>query len=194
MQALDTLGRDHQMLGELAEALGAYVSALEAGQPLRDGDLKELVESLRAVTEYRHFEKEEALLVPTLVRHGFDYNHVLLDGRRREFETQRYLLDVLHQSAERELNWTLDERERIARAARGLVEGLRQLASQEEAELFPEIVARLTPAVLGQLTEQLCQFDEQTAARWPGIDIASLHRSVLARYASTLPPSPEIAL
>jgi hypothetical protein len=40
MQALDSLGRDHQMLRELAEALGAYVSALEAGQPRRDGDLK----------------------------------------------------------------------------------------------------------------------------------------------------------
>jgi hypothetical protein len=110
--------------------------------------------------------------LPTLVRHGFDDNHVMLDGRRRGYETRRDLIDVLHPSAERELNWTLNERERIARAARGLVEALRELASHE-AVLFPEIVARLEPTVLGQLTEQLCQFDEQTASRWPGIDIAA---------------------
>jgi hemerythrin-like domain-containing protein len=193
MQALDSLERERQMLLDLAEALDAYVDALEAGQPLRDGDLEDLMRNFRAVAEYRHFEKEEALLVPTLVRHGFDYNHALLDGRRRAYETLRYLIDVLHHSAERELNWTLDEEHRIARAGRSLVEVLRQLAFQEEAELLPEIVARLSPPMLGQLTEQLCQFDERTASRWPDIDIPSLHRSVLARYASTLPSAPEIA-
>jgi hypothetical protein len=50
--------------------------------------------------------------------------------------------------------------------------------------------------VLGQLTAQLCQFDahndQQNASREPGLDVSALSQSVLARYASTLPPSPEL--
>jgi hypothetical protein len=58
--------------------------------------------------------------------------------------------------------------------------------------LFPEVVKRLTPEVLGQLTEQLWKFDEASAARGGMPDVPALRRSVLSRYAATLPPSREL--
>lgn len=193
MRALDSLEQDHRLLWRLTEALEAYAAALEAGLDLRAGDLRDIVQSFRTVADYRNFEKVEEVLIPVLVRHGFDYNLEILDDGRRVHEKVRYLLEVLHQSAERDLNWNLDERARIVRAARSLVEEQRRLAAQREAELFPEIESRIPPPALGQLTEQLCQFDEQSDSRWPEVDVAALSQSVLARYASTLPSARELA-
>jgi hemerythrin-like domain-containing protein len=192
MRALESLERDHRLLQDLTEALEVYVAALEAGSPLHEGDLRALVQGFRTVADYRYFEKVEEVLIPVLVRNGFDYDPDTLDDGRREHDRVRYLIEVLHQSAERELNWNLDERQRIARAARHLVEQ-RHLAAQQEMELFPEIVTRLQPPALGQLTEQLSQFDVLHAARGPELDVSALSRSVLARYAATLPPSRELA-
>jgi hemerythrin-like domain-containing protein len=190
MRALESLERDHRLLQGLTEALEAYVAALEAGHPLRSGDLSDLVQAFRTVADYRHFEKVEEVLVPWLVRNGFDLDLDRLDDGREDRERVRYLIEVLHQSAERELNWNLDECQRIARGARHLVEQQRHISARQAVELFPEILTRLEPAVLGQLTEQLCQFDEANAARWPELDIAALSESVLARYAS--PPAPAL--
>ena len=164
---------------------------------LGDWTVRQLVahgaRAFRTVADYRNFEKVEEVLIPVLVRHGFDYNLEILDDGRRVHAKVRYLIEVLHQSAERELNWSLDERLRIVRAARSLVEEQRRLATQREAELFPEIESRIPPPALGQLTEQLCQFDEVSDSRWPEVDVAALSQAVLARYASTLPSARELA-
>jgi len=190
--ALASLERDHRLLWGLTDALHAYVDALDGGRALRRGDLKAIASGLRVVADYRHFEKEEEVMVPVLVRHGFDYHLQIFDDGRREHDSLRYLIEVLHQSAERDLNWNLDERERISRVAHQLIERQRRLSTRQEARLFPQIVARLEPPALGQLTEQLCQFDESSAAREPTLDVAGLTRSVLGFYrahsASTLPP------
>lgn len=193
--ALASLERDHRQLRGLTDALHAYVDALDGGRPLRRGDLKAIVSGLRVVADYRHFEKEDEVLVPMLVRHGFDYHHPLLADGRREHDSLRYLIDVLQQSAERELNWKLDERERISRVAHQLIERQRRLSMRQEARLFPLVIARLQPSALGQLTEQLCQFDRSSAAREPALDVAGLARSVLGFYGApstaSLPPARE---
>jgi hemerythrin-like domain-containing protein len=189
MRALESLERDHRLLQGLTEALEVYVTALEEGQPLCAGDLSDIVLAFRTVADYRHFEKVEEVLIPLLVRSGFDGDLGRLDHDGREERGRvRYLIEVLHQSAERELNWNLDERQRIARAARHLIDELRRISARQAVELFPEIVTRLDHGVLGQLTEQLCQFDDANAARSPELDIAALHRSVLERYARSLQP------
>lgn len=186
--ALASLERDHRLLWGLTDALHAYITAMDTGRPLRRGDLSAIATGLKAVADYRHFEKEEELMLPMLVRHGFAYHLPILEHSQREHATLRYLIEVLYQSSERELNWTLDERQRISRVARQLIERQRRLSTRQEAGLFPQIMARLDPPVLGQLTEQLCQFDESSAAREPELDVRSLTRSVVAHYAASLPP------
>jgi hemerythrin-like domain-containing protein len=193
MQALESLTRDHQVLWGLTEALEAVVAALDAGQRLERGDLRDLAHGFRTIADYRHFEKEDEVLVPLLVRHGFDYNLQILGDARREHDALRYLIRVLEQAAERELSWTLYERQRIAGTARSLVERQRSLATLQEIELFPEVVTRLEPAVLGQLTEELWEFDEASTTRGFGLDVAALRSSLLARYRTPLPPSRELS-
>jgi hemerythrin-like domain-containing protein len=190
MRALESLERDHRLLHGLTEALEVYVAALEAGRPLRAGDLSALVNAFRTVADYHHFEKVEEVLIPMLVRSGFDFDLGRFDDGRREHERVRYLIEVLHQSAERELNWNLDERQRIARAARHLVDEQRRILARQASELFPEIVTRLEAPALGQLTRRLCQFDEANAARSPELDSAALSEAVLAQYAMPLVARP----
>ncbi|HTV22483.1 MAG TPA: hemerythrin domain-containing protein [Polyangiaceae bacterium] len=193
MRALESLERDHWLLQGLTEALEVYVSALETGQPLRAGDLRDLVHAFRTVADYRHFEKVEEVLIPMLMRNGFAFDQSRFDDGRREHQSVRYLIEVLHQSAERELNWNLDERQRIARAARHLVDEQRRITAKQAVELFPEIVTRLEAPALGQLTEQLCQFDETSAARSPGPDVSALSHSVVERYTPVPPPPTALA-
>jgi hemerythrin-like domain-containing protein len=172
----------------LTDALEVYVAALDAGQPLAIGDLSDLVNAFRTAADYRHFEKVEEVLIPLLVRSGFDFDLDRVDDGRHAHERIRYLIEVLHQSAERELCWNLDERQRIARAARHLIEEQRRITARQAVELFPEIVTRLEAPALGQLTQQLCHFDEASAARGPELDISAVSESVFARYATPLPP------
>jgi hemerythrin-like domain-containing protein len=193
MLGLESLERDHRLLQGLTDALEVYVAALEAGRTLRAGDLSDLVNAFRDVADYRHFEKVEEVLIPLLVRNGFDFDLAHLDDGRLEHERVRYLIEVLHQSAERELNWNLDERQRIARAARHLIAEQRRISARQTVELFPEIVTRLKAPVLGLLKRQLCHFDEANAARSPEFDIAAVSESVHARYASPLPLLPASA-
>lgn len=194
MRVLESLERDHRLLQGLSDALEAYAAALEADQPLRAGDLSDLVHAFRNVADYRHFEKVEEVLIPWLVRHGFhvlagfDFNLGRLDDERQERERVRYLIAVLHQSAEREPNWNIDERQRIVRGARHLVEAQRRISSHQAEQLFPQIVARFEPAVLGELGQQLWHFDETSTARSPELDVGALVKRVLARYAAMLPP------
>jgi len=193
MQALESLQRDHRVLNVLSEALDAYVEALESGRELWRGDLTDIVHGFRTLADHRHFEKEDEVLVPLLVRHGFDYQLDILDDARAEHDSLRYLIRVLEQAAERELRWTLHERLRIVGTARNLVERQRRLAAAQEIELFPEVVTRLRPAVLGQLTEQLWSFDEARMARGQVLDAAALHRSMVARYRANTPSARELS-
>jgi hemerythrin-like domain-containing protein len=193
MQALESLQRDHRVLSGLSEALDAYVEALETGQQLWRGDLSDIMFGFRVMADYRHFEKEEEVLVPMLVRHGFDYNLEILDGARREHDGLRYLIRVLEEAAQREPSWNLFDRQRIASAARDLVERQWRLSAQQELELFPEVVTRLQPAVLGQLTERLWTFDEVSARRGFALNAGALGQSLLARYRPNAPSSRELS-
>jgi hemerythrin-like domain-containing protein len=189
MQALESLQRDHRVLSGLSEVLAAYVEALESGRELWRGDLSDIMFGFRVMADYRHFEKEEEVLV----RHGFDYNLEILDAARQEHDGLRYLIRVLEEAAQREPSWNLYERQRIAGAARDLVERQSRLSALQELELFPEVVTRLQPAVLGELTEQLWSFDEVSSTRGFALEAGALRRSLLARYRPNGPSSPELS-
>jgi hemerythrin-like domain-containing protein len=187
MRALDSLRRDHQLLFGLTEALDAYANAMDAEQPLVAGDFAALVQGFRTFADYRHFEKEEQILGPWLVRHGFDDNLPILVDGRDEHHKLRYLIDVLYQSAQRELDWTKDERKRISAAAHSLCERQRRLAAQQEIELFPDIITRIAGSHLEELASELWQFDVRSEAKSSALDAQELSRDVFGRYAGLGP-------
>jgi len=178
--ALQSLRYDHLVLARLADALDAYSAALRAGGPLIPGDFTLLVQAWRSFGDQRHFEKEEQLVTPLLVRSGLDFGLAVLVEERRARQQLRYLIDVLEYAAHRELQWGGFERSAICTSARTLAAIHRRSAAEQERELFPEIVT-LAPEALAMLNQQLLRFDAADDARRIG-DPAQLGRDLLARY------------
>ncbi|HEU4577717.1 MAG TPA: hemerythrin domain-containing protein [Polyangiaceae bacterium] len=178
--ALQSLGRDHQVLALLADALDAYAGALASGAPLLPGDFTLLVQAWRSFGDQRHYEKEEQIVTPLLVRSGLDYDLPVLIEERRARQQLRYLIAVLEHAAHRELQWSGFERSGINACARTLTEVHRRSSSEQERELFPEIVT-LAPDMLGALNQQLLRFDAADDARRQA-DPARDVRALLARY------------
>jgi hemerythrin-like domain-containing protein len=178
--ALQSLRCDHQVLALLADALDAYVAVLSAGGALAPGDFTSLVRAWRSFGDQRHFEKEEELVTPLLVRSGLDFGLEVLVEERRAREQLRYLIDVLEHAAHRELQWSGFERSAICASARALTAIHRRSSQEQEQELFPEIIT-LAPDALAVLNQQLLRFDAADDARREG-DPARVGRELLARY------------
>ena len=188
--ALESLRRDHQALLLLADALDAYAAALEARRPVHPGDLRALVHALRTFGDYRHFEKEEQVLVPLLVRAGFDFALGVFAEGRHAHQRLRHLIEVLEYAAQRELDWSRFEQTAIVAAARALTDAQRRISDRQERELLPEIAKRLDGPALELLNRELLRFDERDAARSSGFDVWRVGRETLERYgAASLPAS-----
>jgi hemerythrin-like domain-containing protein len=178
--ALQSLRCDHQVLARLADALDAYSAVLRADGPLDPGDFTLLVQAWRSFGDQRHFEKEEQLVTPLLVRSGLDFGLEVLVEERRARQQLRYLIDVLEHAAHRELQWSGFERSAICASARALTAIHRRSSEEQEQELFPEIVT-LAPDALAVLNQQLLRFDAADDLRREG-DAEQVGRELLARY------------
>jgi len=185
--ALQSLRRDHQVLALFADALDGYVAALVNRGPLVPGDFSLLVQAWRSFGDQRHFEKEEQIVTPLLVRSGLDFCLEVLVEERRARQQLRYLIDVLEHAAHRELQWSGFECSAICASARALTAIHRRSSEEQERELFPEIVT-LDPDVLATLNRQLLRFDAADDARREAGDMAALGRELQARYGAVTAP------
>lgn len=183
--ALQSLRRDHQVLALFADALDAYLGALVSGARMIPGDFTLLVQVWRSFGDQRHFEKEEQIVTPLLVRSGLDFDLEVLVEERRAREQLRYLISVLEHATHREPQWSGFERSAICASARALTAIHRRCSEEQERELFPEIVT-LDPDVLATLNRQLLRFDAADDQRRES-DTAALGRELLARYGVVAP-------
>jgi hemerythrin-like domain-containing protein len=189
--ALQSLRRDHQVLALFADVLDAYLGTLVSegerlsGGKLVPGDFTLLVQVWRSFGDQRHFEKEEQIVTPLLVRSGLDFDLAVLVEERRAREQLRYLISVLEHATHRELQWSGFERSAICASARALTAIHRRCTEEQERELFPEIIT-LDPDVLATLNRQLLRFDAADDARRE-LDTAALGRELAARYGAVTP-------
>jgi hemerythrin-like domain-containing protein len=187
LHALESLQRDHRLLYLLSDALEAYGAALLADRSVRRGDLGALARAFRSVTDHRQFEKEEEVLQQILVRKGFNWNLESLLHARETHHKLRHFIDVLERAAWRDPGWSRLERRSIAETALDLASEQRKLAVVQEIELFPQILTRLEPMVLAELTEELARFDRRSERHAPVVHVPALCLDVTARYGSEAP-------
>lgn len=178
MHPLESLRCDHRLIFQLTDALDAYRAVLLDGTLARPGDLGALTLALRALADYRHFEKEEQVLEHVLVRNGYNWNLRTLLNAREVHRHLRYLMDVLEHAAQRESQWSQPDRWTISETLLDFSREQSKLAMLQEIELFPEILTRLEPAALGELTARLEHFDAHSDAWAPAIDIGALCQDI----------------
>ena len=165
MHALFSLQRDHRLLLELTDALEVFASRLmDSGAIGRDA-VRSFAHAFREFADQIHYEKEEHVLLPCLVRHGFDFDAGLLERTRGDHSHERYLIDVLSHAAECEKDFTQDDRRRLSSTARTLAEVQRSLLIKQDNELFPAVTSSLDRRALEKLFADLSEFDFYSSER-----------------------------
>ena len=183
---LDSLIREHRLIGKLAQALSNF-SECFASQPTphdRD-DLAKFSRVFRDLGDCMHHEKEETVLLPLLAHLGFDWEDGPLAEVRQEHCQERYLINVLCQAAEREGDWSEHERRRVCATASALAEFQRTHLHKENTELFPVILQRMSAKEQRLLESELHIFDLRMDRHMPRAELTALAEDLIQRY---LPP------
>jgi len=165
MQALASLHQDHRILLALTDALDAFARVVAERDDVSPGEVGAFADAFRDFADNMHYEKEEQVLLPFLVRHGFDYNRELLQQVRSDHCQDRYLIDVLHHSAQRDGCFSREDRRRVASTAAALASVQRDLLMKQDIELFPEVVSLIDGAALSSLQAELSLFDLHASSR-----------------------------
>jgi hemerythrin-like domain-containing protein len=182
MKAVESLIREHQVIGRLADALEVYDVYTKQGRPPDALDLGRFATAFSDFAERVHHEKEESILLPALVHHGVHWDDGALPAVRRDHRQESYLIDVLRQAGERAGSWNHEDRRHIAASAQALVEFQRKHHALEGSELFPLLAARLDATALAQLQSSLEKFDREHEALCA--DALAHAEELIARYAS----------
>jgi hemerythrin-like domain-containing protein len=184
---LESLIREHRLIGKLAQALSNF-SECFAFQPTPDDrdDLAKFARVFRELGDCMHHEKEETVLLPLLAHLGFDWEDGPIAEVRQEHCQERYLIDVLCQAAEREGDWSEDERRRVCATASALAEFQRTHLHKENTVLFPVILQRLSANEQRLLESELHIFDLRIDRYMPRGELTALAEDLVRRYLPSL--------
>jgi hemerythrin-like domain-containing protein len=188
---LSSLNQDHRMLLALSDALDVFAGALIRSDDVSPSDVGEFAHAFREFADYLHYEKEEHVLLPFLVRHGFDWNCELLEQIRAEHSRDRYLIDVLHQAGEQQGCLSQHDRRRLAATATTLASVQRGLTMKQDIELLPEVTTALEPKALDELNAELSRFDSQRGGRT--VKLQGMIQGLTLRYCPTDADAPSAA-
>jgi hemerythrin-like domain-containing protein len=159
-----------------------YATQVEQGLAAEPAHLRQFAEVLTELGDNLHHEKEERVLLPFLVRHGFDWNAHPLPQIRQEHRHELYLLGVLRQAGERVRQWSPEERRHVSSAATALCDFQRRHHETENTQLFPAVSRRLPLAAAQQLRTELEQFDADPAHRERRSAARALALSLIEQY------------
>lgn len=182
MQALSSLILEHQFITRLIAALESYSLRVKSGQEAAPADLMAFVSTLSQFADELHHEKEERILLPFLVRHGFDWNAPPLPLVRAEHRHERDLLEVLSQAAQRLTHWSNEERRHVSAIADALCELQRKHHRTENELLFADASVRLDSEAQRQLQAELEDFDAQTSHAERRAAAVELGEALIYRY------------
>jgi len=186
LHPLSSLILEHQLIGSLADALTGFAASIETEtNALQQADLRFFGRVFREFLDGVHHEKEEAILLPYLSHHGFDWSDGPLAEIRREHRQERYLIDVLCQAATRSEAWNRDERRRIVANALALGDFQREHLCKENDQLFPAVTQRSSSSELSRLALDLFRFDAGVDRYVACAELRTLAEDLIDRYASS---------
>lgn len=184
MHALRSLHHDHRLLLELTDALEVFAGVLPRSRAVPVADLEAFAYAFREFADNLHYEKEECVLMPFLTRHGYDWNGKLLTQMRDDHNQNRYLIDVLHQAAQRKGVLSREDQRRLVSTASALADVQRKLFAMQDIELFPEVSSSIDGDALAALSADLADFDTHVGPR--ALQLKRLITGLSLRY-SPLP-------
>jgi hemerythrin-like domain-containing protein len=181
------LGREHATVEQVLCVVDELSAQAECGAAVAHEELLSVVNFFLDAGIAAHHEKEEALLMPMLVRCGFDWHDGALAAVRRDHRQEHYFLRVLLHLARQTEPWSPDERRHFASVAREFTQFLRDHMRREQSELFAPAAERLTAEDKATLLAEFVAFDAQLGT---GVDATrrTFGRSVRAAAGPTYTP------
>jgi len=164
MRALESLRDEHRVIGRVLDALEDYGKRLGEDASTSPSSLRRLAAFLSEFVGIWHHGKEEELLMPLLVRHGFAWDESPLEEIRRDHEQEDYLLRVIEHGARQDGVWSAEDRRHVVRSIQALVEFERGHIQREEATIY-RAAEELPADVLRSLEENCHKYERACFGR-----------------------------
>lgn len=164
LDPFDHLRREHAALGRAYRVLERLLDDAEAGATVPRPALAAVVDYLTLFGDLRHHDKEESLLVPVLIQHGFDWYDGPLARLRRDHRQERYLVRVLADLVNVTAPWSREDTRRLLGVGREFIAFIHAHMHLEHTEIFGPARARLPEEVQAFLLAEFERFDVQHTA------------------------------
>ena len=153
------LEREHAELETALRLLDELASRASRAEPVEKADLQAIVAYLTDYGELGHHEKEEAILAPKLIEHGFDWYEGPLPAMRREHRHEHMYINELAQLARHRSAWSAEDTRRFAADAHGLTHFVRAHMERERRDLFEQASRSLSDQTKNMLVQAFIDFD-----------------------------------
>jgi uncharacterized alpha-E superfamily protein/hemerythrin-like domain-containing protein len=155
----ESLGRDHAAVEAVLCLVDELTARAECGADIDHSAVRAIVDFFTDFGVLGHHEKEEAILMPALLRAGFDWQDGPLATMRRDHRQEHYFLRVLTQLSVQRGDWSEEARRQFISLGREFTQFLRAHMRLEQREVFAPSEAKLSPEVKANLTQELRLFD-----------------------------------
>jgi hemerythrin-like domain-containing protein len=155
------LGREHAELERVFALLERLLDRVVAEGDAVRPPLAVVLDYLDVFGDLRHHDKEESLLVPSLIHAGFDWYEGPLARLRRDHRQERYLVRALYDVVHQDQAWSGEDARHVIGVGRELVEFMRRHIALENEQVLAPAQARLSGEAKARLGAELERFDEE---------------------------------
>ena len=184
MDAIETLMNEHRLIERALDALVAFADEVRRKATDDKDELGRFVTFIREFADACHHGKEEAILFTAMVDAGFPRDGGPIAVMLFEHDQGRALVRQLAALAQQAAPWSADDRQRVAEAAYGFSQLLRNHIHKEDAILYPMAEQRLPPDVLERVSADCERYEQEKAGSGEHERLHRLADELHARHGS----------
>jgi len=183
VDAIEALRNEHRLIERAIDALVAFADEVRLGGTDDRAELGRFVTFIREFADGCHHGKEEDILFQAMVEAGFPRDGGPIAVMLVEHDQGRQHVAALHGLAGKAGNWTAEDRQRLADAAHGYANLLRQHIHKEDAILYPMAQQRLPPALMDRVSRDCERYEAEKTGSGEHERLHRLAEDLVARHA-----------
>jgi hemerythrin-like domain-containing protein len=186
MDAIETLMDEHRLIEKAIDALVAFSDEVRLKVTDDRAELGRFVTFIREFADGCHHGKEEDILFRAMIEAGFPRNGGPIAVMLLEHDQGRQHVAALKALSEKAEPWTAEDRQRLADAAHGYANLLRQHIHKEDAILYPMAEQRLPPPLLERVGRDCERYEAEKTGSGEHERLHRLAEDLVARHAGAL--------
>jgi hemerythrin-like domain-containing protein len=182
MDAIETLMNEHRLIERAIDALTGFADEVRRKSGDEREELGRFVTFIRDFADGIHHGKEENILFATMIEAGFPSDGGPVAVMLMEHVEGRGYVQAMAELASQPTPWTVEDRQRVADAAYGYGNLLRQHIHKEDAILYPMAEQRLPPNLLDRVAAECESFESYKTSSGEHERLHQLAEGLLARH------------